>query len=429
MLLLFDFCAAAALSFFFCVVVVVVVLGVEVVVVVVRVCRVSLLQNAHWHDTVWFENTPRPSPAVSCVWQLIVTSSSRFALSVFVVCLCCKMLIGVPPHVFENIPRPPLAVSPVWLLVVHIIFAFRIVLLVTAHGLSCKFFYRPLIHHFNYFALVLPRVCVERVPSALVVSTITPGTEICFCSLLMRIPRQYLVNPSCFCIFPRGSDLVWTEWFYVRLHVVACWSVGGIHLQPLQFWIVEKHVWSVLLDNAYLQGSPQSHVLWSLFERILSLLLLLPWAIRVKPVATARTLLCSLPLWLPEDDGPFLFSSVWILVCIASRMFVFASACLVFSSMFASTFVKCALLSQFIVDKVARSVAAKLSWFCFAYLSNSCLGCSAMLSTTAHSGLSVPASDALRLIGLLSSFSLHVHCGLLCWVCRRGPCSTFQLEW
>ena len=46
-------------------------------------------------------------------------------------------------------------------------------------------------------------------------------------------------------------------------------------------------------------------------------------------------------------------------------VFVFASACLVVSSICASAFVKCVLLSLVIVDKVARSVCVMLSFDCF----------------------------------------------------------------
>ena len=73
---------AAVRSFFLFVAVVAVVFVVEIVVVVLRVCRVPLLQNAHWHVTVWVK-TPRPPPVVYCVWPLAIMSSLRFTLSVW----------------------------------------------------------------------------------------------------------------------------------------------------------------------------------------------------------------------------------------------------------------------------------------------------------------------------------------------------------
>ena len=59
------------------------------------------------------------------------------------------------------------------------------------------------------------------------------------------------------------------------------------------------------------------------------------------------------------------------------------------------------LLSLFIVDKVARSVAMMLSCDCFVNLSISFLICSTMLSTV-DSGKSAHASHALR-FGFLAS--------------------------
>ena len=70
----------------------------------------------------------------------------------------------------------------------------------------------------------------------------------------------------------------------------------------------------------------------------------------MNPVATARTELCSIPVWLPEDYEFLLFASASILVCIASSVFAFPSMC-------ASTLVKRALLSGRNADKEVRSVA------------------------------------------------------------------------
>ena len=54
---------------------------------------------------------PRPPPAVILVRLLVVISFSFCALSVLLVCLFCKMLIGTSPPAFEKIPRPPPTVS------------------------------------------------------------------------------------------------------------------------------------------------------------------------------------------------------------------------------------------------------------------------------------------------------------------------------
>ena len=134
-----PFCCCC-LSSIFRVVAVVVVSVVEVVLVLVCVPRVPLLQNAHRHITVWVrENIASSSDCVSSM-----TTHS------------------------------------------HDIVVLHVVLVVTAHSLSYHFCH-PLVHFSKICSRIASCSSNFRVPSGLVVIALVPCTDICCCSLSMRI--------------------------------------------------------------------------------------------------------------------------------------------------------------------------------------------------------------------------------------------------
>ena len=88
-----------------------------------------------------------------CVCCRGCSGSCRQLGCVFVVCFCCKMLIGTSPCVFEKSPSASSSscVVCVWKTTLsHVIIAFHFVFLVTAHRLSYSVFCHPFTHIFNY---------------------------------------------------------------------------------------------------------------------------------------------------------------------------------------------------------------------------------------------------------------------------------------